>query len=111
MQVNQLLKYIKFGFGQCTDFACHDIREKRISRGDGIELVKRFDGKCAQKYIKKFCKYIGIDQKEFWETANKFRGVMWQKDEQGNWQLKEPIWQQEKYSYDEKKLQQIIGTV
>ena len=84
-QVNQLLKCIKFGFGQCLDFACYDLREKRISRKEAIKLVKMYDGKCANEYIQKFCNFIGISIEEFWNVANQFRGPMWKKDNDNNW--------------------------
>ncbi len=85
VQVAQLLKYIKFGFGQCTDYACYDIREGIITQERGIELVKKYDGKCSEEYIKKFCDYIGISLEEFWQTANQFRGPTWTKKNDGNW--------------------------
>lgn len=81
-QVNQFLKYIKLGFGQCMDHACYDLREGRISRHEAIELVRKYDGKCAQRYIANFAKYIGIPLDEFFSVADKFRGPMWKK--QGN---------------------------
>ena len=84
-QVNQLLKYIKFGFGQCMDHACYDLREDKITRDEAIELVKKYDGKCSEAYIEKFCSYIDISQKEFWSVVEKFRGPMWKKDQKGNW--------------------------
>lgn len=85
IQVNQLLKYIKFGFGQCMDHVCYDLRDGRISRKKAIELVKKIDGKCDNKYIKKFCDYIEIDSKEFWTVTEKFRGSMWIKNENEQW--------------------------
>lgn len=94
VHVNQMLKYIKFGFGQCTDHACYDIRAGRITREEGILLVKAFDGLCADRYIKNFCDYIGISMAEFWKTADSFRGEMWNRDRHGKWSLKEPIWEQ-----------------
>ena len=84
-QVNQLLKYIKFGFGQCLDHVCYDLREGRMTRDEAVELVKKYDGKCSEVYIEKFCNYIGISQKEFWRVTEKFRGTMWKKDRKGNW--------------------------
>ena len=83
--VNQLLKYIKFGFGMCVDHVCYNLRDGLLSRDEAIELVKKYDGKCSEVYIEKFCNYIGISQKEFWSTVEKFRGPMWKKDEKGNW--------------------------
>jgi N-acetyl sugar amidotransferase len=84
-QVNQLLKYIKFGFGQCMDHVCYDLRDGLLTRDEAIELVKKYDGKCSEVYIEKFCNYISISQKEFWSVVEKFRGPMWKKDEKGNW--------------------------
>ena len=95
IEVQQMMKYIKFGFGQCTDHACYDIRAGRISREEGIELVKRYDGKCGERYIKKFCDYIGISPGEFWQVANSWRGPMWRKTSKGEWVLTNPIWEQE----------------
>ena len=85
--LNQMLKYIKFGFGQCTDQACYDIREGRITREEGVELVKKYDGKCGKKHIEAFCDYIGITVDEFWRVAESFRGDVWEK----KWNLKNPI--------------------
>tara|TARA_B000000460_G_scaffold237583_1_gene200526 strand:+ start:862 stop:1989 length:1128 start_codon:yes stop_codon:yes gene_type:complete len=90
-QVNQFLKFIKFGFGQTMDHACYDFRENRITREEAIDLVLKLDGKCSDKYIKKFCEYIDITIDEFWSTTEKFRGEMWQKDENGTWKNK--IWE------------------
>lgn len=84
-QVNQMLKYIKFGFGQCMDAACYDLREGRISRNEAIELVRKYDGKCAENYIKKFCEYIEITTDEFWQVVEQFRGNIWKKEPNGEW--------------------------
>ena len=91
VQVNQMLKYIKFGFGQCMDHACYDIRTGRLTREEAIELIRKYDGKCAKRYIKKFCDYIGITMNEFWRVANSFRGPMWKKGSKDDWILKNPI--------------------
>lgn len=93
--VHQFIKSVKLGFGQCTDHACYDIRAGLITREDGIELVKRYDGKIGMRYIKEFCDYIDISIDEFWHRTNSFRGDMWEKDAEGNWKLENPIWEQE----------------
>ena len=85
IQVNQLLKCVKFGFGQCLDHVCYDLRDGRLTRDEAINLVKQYDGKCSEHYIKKFCDYIEISLDEFWKVVNTFRGPMWKKDNQGNW--------------------------
>ena len=85
VQVNQMLKYIKFGFGQCIDNTCYDLRDGIINRKEALELVKKYDGKCAEQYIKKFCNYIEISIDEFWRVANSFRRPMWTKKENEKW--------------------------
>lgn len=83
-QVNQMLKFFKFGFGQCMDHVCYDIRENRMSRKEAIKLVLELDGKCSDLYIKQFCDYIDISTDVFWQTIEKFRGKMWYK-KSGQW--------------------------
>lgn len=70
--VNQMLKYYKFGFGFVTDEVCYDIRDGRISREDAIELVERYDGRCDERYIREFCKYIDVTLEEFWKVVDRF---------------------------------------
>lgn len=79
VHTNQMLKFVKFGFGQCMDHVCYDIRDGFMDRKTGIELVLKYDGKCSQKYIEQFCNYVEISQNEFYETLEKFRGNMWYK--------------------------------
>ena len=87
-----MLKFVKFGFGQCMDQACYDIREEVMSRNEAIELVLKYDGKCSNEYIQEFCDYIEITVDEFWSTVEKFRGNMWKKDNSG--ELKNCIWEE-----------------
>jgi len=86
--VNQMLKWIKFGFGECVDHACYDFRDGKISRSEAIDLVKKYDGKCDPKFIDEFCQSIDITIEEFWKVVNKFRGPMWEKDGPNNWKNK-----------------------
>jgi hypothetical protein len=80
-----MLKFIKFGFGQCTDQACYDFRDGYLTKQQAVDLVLKYDGKCDAKYIKKFCDYIGITLDKFWDTTEKFRGPMWSKNDNGEW--------------------------
>jgi len=93
LEINQMFKYIKFGFGATTDHVCYDIRDGIITRDEGIFLVREFDGCCGKHFIDNFCKYINISKDFFWDHANKFRGPMWQEND-GAWILKNPIWLQ-----------------
>ena len=92
VHVNQLLKYFKFGFARASDDASHMIRNKKITRDEGIKLVKKYEGKCHPRYIKAFCKYIKISEKEFWKVANSFRNKKIWKLKNKRYSLIDPIW-------------------
>tara|TARA_Y100000996_G_scaffold211057_2_gene165730 strand:- start:3566 stop:4705 length:1140 start_codon:yes stop_codon:yes gene_type:complete len=77
VHVNQMLKFIKFGFGFCMDHVCYDIRDGIMDRKEAIELVLKYDGKCSQKYIDEFCEYIQISHDDFYNTLENFRGEVW----------------------------------
>ena len=67
--VNQLLKYLKFGFGRATDYANEAIRHGMLERGAAINLVENLDGLCAEELIAEFCHYIDITPDDFWSVA------------------------------------------
>lgn len=69
--LNQMIKYLKFGFGRIADYVNEDIRNGRMTREEGIELNKKYDGSCSPNYIKSFSDYIGITVEEFWEQVDK----------------------------------------
>jgi len=68
---NQMIKYLKFGFGRATDYINEDIRNGRMTRQHGVELAERYDGTCAPRYIGSFCAYIGISVDQFWQQVDK----------------------------------------
>jgi len=70
--LNMMIKWLKFGFGRANDNINEEIRYGRISREDGIEIVKMFDGKCSAELIERFCQYIEITIPEFWEIVDKY---------------------------------------
>lgn len=83
---NQMVKYLKFGFGFATDEACYDIREGRLTREDAIWLVKEYDGKCGEQYIKAACEYLSITEEEFWKVVDKYvNRELFYKDNNGRW--------------------------
>ena len=69
---NQMIKYLKFGFGYATDEICYDIREGRFTREDGKWYVNEYDGLCGPQYIAKACKYLSITEAEFWEVVDRY---------------------------------------
>lgn len=70
--VNQMIKYLKFGFGYATDEVCYDIREGRFTREEGKWYVNEYDGLCGQQYIDDACRYLDITEEEFWEVVDSY---------------------------------------
>jgi len=65
-------KFLKYGFGRATDHASIEIRYGRISREEGLELVKKHEGKIPRKFLKKFLEFADLTMEEFLEICNKF---------------------------------------
>tara|TARA_B100000749_G_C18446196_1_gene474352 strand:- start:1657 stop:2796 length:1140 start_codon:yes stop_codon:yes gene_type:complete len=65
-------KFLKYGFGRTTDHASIEIRYERITREQGIELVKKYEGKIPRKYLDKFLKSADISEQEFHDICDKF---------------------------------------
>lgn len=86
------LGFVKFGIGRCTADSAHEIRDGRMTREEGIELIKKYDGEFPQKYFKLFLDYCDITEEEFWEVVDTWRSDhIWEKD-CDIWKLKHPIW-------------------
>ena len=65
-------KFLKYGFGRATDHASIEIRYNRITRKEGIELVKNNEGKIPRKYLEKFLDYADITIEEFHTICDSF---------------------------------------
>ncbi len=84
--VNQMIKYLKFGFGYATDEACYDIREGRMTREEAVWYVEQYDGKCGEQYIKETCEYLSITKEEFWNVIDRYvNRKLFEKNEEGKW--------------------------
>ena len=86
------LAYIKFGLGRCVSDAAHEIRDGHLTREEGIQLVRKFDGEFPKKYFQVFLEYCDIDENYFFEVIDSWRSDhLWKKDEKGEWILKSKI--------------------
>lgn len=84
--------FIKFGIGRATYDASQEIRNKHITREEGLALVKKFDGEFPDKYFKEVMEYIGMKEERFFELADKFRSPhLWAKDNNGTWKLRHNV--------------------
>ena len=56
--VNQMIKYLKFGFGKTTDYVNEMIRLDEISRNDAIKLVKNLMVNAVESILKIFVRTL-----------------------------------------------------
>jgi N-acetyl sugar amidotransferase len=83
---------VKFGIGRATYDAAQEIRNGKITREEGINLVKKYDEEFPKKYFKDFLDYIGISEDLFYKTVDKFRSPhLWAK-KKGKWELIHKVW-------------------
>lgn len=86
------LAYIKFGIGRTTSDTAHEIRDGKITREEGIALVKRYDHEFPKRYYKEFLEFCGITDDEVQEVINSWRSDhIWYQDA-GEWKLRHAIW-------------------
>ncbi len=91
-EVHDYLKFLKFGYGRSTDDTTTEIRRGRLSRAEGVELVKEYDP-VTPSYLKYYCDFLGITVKKFYDLVEPMRDEnIWNKDDEGNWALLDGIY-------------------
>lgn len=66
------LMYLKFGFGRATQDVGIEIRRGAMTRDQGINLVKLYDGHYPENYIDKYLNYYDISKEEFDKVLDKW---------------------------------------
>lgn len=91
--IHDYMKYIKFGFGRCSDHATKDIRLNKLSKKKGLSLVKKMDH-IIPSDLYRWLKYVGWSKDKFFKIADTFRdpNVWWIKN--GYW-YKQCAWGKE----------------
>jgi N-acetyl sugar amidotransferase len=85
--------WMKFGLGRASYDASQEIRNKHLTREEGVALVRQFDGELPMRYIQDVMKYIGMDVEEFMELCDQFRPPhLWERGS-GQWKLKHTVWE------------------
>ena len=83
---------IKFGIGRATYDAAQEIRNGKITREEGTNLVRKYDQEFPHKYFKEFLDYIDITEDFFHETVDKFRSPHLWLRENSEWKLRHTVW-------------------
>ena len=106
--LHDYIKFIKHGYSKITDHVSREIRLKRLSRNEGIELVKKYYKlKPSDQNI--FCNWMGINSNDLYKKLDKFRSSeIWTYKEK-EWQLKDSILNHKYDDYVENSALKIKG--
>jgi N-acetyl sugar amidotransferase len=102
--IHDYFKFLKFGFGRATDLACMHIRRGRLTRQDGLEVVKRLDGTFPWEYLGKsledILRPLDMTVDEFIRVCDKFTNKkIFRRDASGAL-IKDPQGNLTKINYD-----------
>ena len=74
--IHDYFKFLKFGFGRATDIASMHVRRGRITRDQGLDLVKKHDGKfpwtCLGKPLKEILEPMELSTGDFVEICDQY---------------------------------------
>lgn len=85
------LSYIKFGIGRATSDSAHEIRDGKITREEGVALVKRYDHEFPKKHYNDFLEYCSITDEDVHEVIDSWRSDHLWHQENGLWKLRYPL--------------------
>jgi len=90
--IHDYMKWIKFGYGRCSDHASKDIRLGNMTREQGIDYVSKYDHIKPMRDLTRWLDYVGMTEEEFDTIADTFRDSrVWSKNKNGEWE-KDNIW-------------------
>ncbi len=85
--VHDYLKYLKFGYGRSTDDASMEIRHGRMTREEGMEMVKRYDAR-EPSSLTTYCDFLEITKRGFYEVVTPMRDPrVWKRESTDHWQV------------------------
>lgn len=85
------IKFLKYGYGKVTDHATREIRFKRLTREEGIQLVQRYQN-VRPRDLSLILEWLGMSESDFFECVNRHRDPrIWQDNGCGDWQLLDSI--------------------
>ena len=88
MNLHDLLKFYKHGYSKVTDHATREIRHGRITRNQGLDLVKKYEN-IQPDFIHLFEEWLGIEKKALIFILDQFRNPKyWEKVEPRKWSFK-----------------------
>ncbi len=85
--VHDYIKFIKHGYGKVFDHATREIRLKRLTRDQGISLIKKYGFRQPQN-LNLFLNWLGISENSFHYIINQHRNKqLWKLNDNWEWEL------------------------
>jgi hypothetical protein len=88
--VHDYMKFVKLGYGRCTDHASKDVRANLLSRGQAVDLVRKHDH-VKPRDLARWLEYTGMSEEEFDAIADTFRDPRVWRYEDDEW-VKPNVW-------------------
>jgi hypothetical protein len=87
MDLHDLLKLYKHGYSKVTDHACREIRFGRLSRDQGLALVRKHE-LAPLAYINQFCEWLGMTPRSLQFMIDQHRNPkFWHQIETNTWEF------------------------
>jgi N-acetyl sugar amidotransferase len=85
--IHDYIKFLKHGYGKVTDHASREIRLRRMTREQGLEMVRNYAFK-APENLDQFLEWIGISLNSFNYLMDQHRNKkMWSRNDNWEWEL------------------------
>jgi hypothetical protein len=90
-EVHDYMKYLKFGYGRATDDASMEIRYGRMTREEGIEMVRRYDH-VRPRSLDVYLDFLGMTEAEFEAAVEPMRDSgIWRRRPGGRWEAMDTV--------------------
>lgn len=87
MNLHDQLKLYKCGFSKVTDHACSEIRHKRMTRNEGLALVREYEQKKPDN-ISLFCNWLNVREHSLnWSLSLHRNPLYWQEKKYRDWEF------------------------
>jgi N-acetyl sugar amidotransferase len=85
------LQYVKFGFGRAIRDACRLIQNNQMTRDEGLEQARLYDGEFPEEHLDAMLEYLSMDRDELVATIDLHRNPELWSNENGERHLRYPV--------------------
>ena len=87
MDLHDELKLYKHGYSKVTDHASREIRFGRLSRDEGLRLVRQHE-QAPLRYVEQFCEWLGMHPRALQFVVNEHRNRdFWVEEKRDQWRF------------------------